>query len=101
VHLGLAAGRRAGVDVLTAWAPFAQAGDVVVLQERSGGRWARVGERALGRDRTASFRVLVPLTGDVEYRVVMPRTAAHGRAVSGPVRIAAAATPRPGRRAPP
>ena len=102
VHLGLAAGGRAGVDLLTARAPFAQAGDVVVLQERSGGTWYRVGERVLGQDHRAFFTVLVPLSGPAEYRVVLPGTAVHGRSVSGWVRVAARlAQVRAARRAPP
>ena len=102
VHLGLAAGGRAGVDLLTARAPFAQAGDVVVLQERSGGTWYRIGERVLGQDHRAVFTVLVPLSGQAEYRVVLPGTTVHGRSVSGWVRVAArSAQVRAARRAPP
>jgi len=88
VHLGLAAGRRAGVSVLTARAPFAQAGDVVILQELSGGGWHGVGERVLGQDHLAFFTVLAPLSGPAEYRVVLPGTAVHGWSVSGWVRVA-------------
>jgi hypothetical protein len=101
VHLGLAAGGRAGLDLLTVRAPFAQAGDVVVLQERSGGTWYRVGERVLGQDHRAFFTVLVPLSGQAEYRVVLPGTTVHGRSVSGWVRVAARlAQVRAARRAP-
>jgi len=82
--------------------PFAQAGDVVVLQERSGGTWYRIGERVLGQDHRAVFTVLVPLSGQAEYRVVLPGTTAHGRSVSGWVRVAArSAQVRAARRAPP
>lgn len=98
VHLGLGPGQQPGMDTLTARAPFADTGDVVVLEERSEGVWYRIGERVLGPDHLASFSVLVPASGEVEYRVVMPRTTAHGSSVSSPVRIAAARS-RPGRRA--
>ena len=49
----------------------------------------RIGEQVLNRDHTASFTVLIPLSGDSDYRVVVPRTTAHGFAVSGQVRITA------------
>ena len=98
VSLDLAPGQRRGMDTLTARAPFAQAGDAVVLERLSGGVWYRIGERALGQDHLAHFSVLVPLSGGAEYRVVMPGTAAHGGSVSGPVRIGAA-RPRTGRSA--
>jgi hypothetical protein len=103
VHLGVAAGQQPGMAVLTARAPFAQAGDAVVLQERSEGIWYRVGERVLDRDHLASFRVLVPLSGGVQYRAILVRTTTHGSSVSGSVWIASrpAARVRPGRRAPP
>jgi hypothetical protein len=83
---------RPGLARLTVGAPFAQAGDVVVLQELSGGVWHRVGVRRLGQDHLAFFTVLRPLSGDVAYRVVIPRTATHGRSVSRTVSLA----PRPG-----
>jgi hypothetical protein len=88
VYLDLAPG-QAGMDVLTARAPFAETGDVVVLQERAGGVWYGVSQRVLGPDRRASFGVLIPSSGDLEYRVLLPRTAAHGSAVSGLVRVGA------------
>jgi hypothetical protein len=94
VTLGLTAGSQPGVGTLTARAPFGQAGDLVVLEERSGGVWYRLGSHALDAERQASFAVLRPVSGDVAYRVVLRRTAAHGAAVSGPVRIPAV---RPGR----
>jgi hypothetical protein len=90
VRLGQTPGRQPGMRLLTARAPFADTGDVVVLEELSGGVWYRVGERVLDQDHLASFSVLVPRSGDVEYRVVLRRTAVHGAAVSGPVRIRAA-----------
>jgi hypothetical protein len=95
VSLRLARG-QAGMDVLTARAPYAQAGDPVVLQERAGGRWYSVDERALGPDHLATFGVLIPASGHLEYRVIMPRTRTHGPAASGPVRIAARTPGRSG-----
>jgi hypothetical protein len=95
VSLDLAAGPRAGLDVLTARAPSAAADGVIVLQKRVGGVWYRVGQRVLGQDHQASFSVLVPASGRVAYRVVLPRTVTHGRSVSPPVRIAARTKPKP------
>jgi len=89
VYVAVIPGRLAGVDRVTVWAPSAQAGDTVVLQELSGGVWHRVGARVLGRYHLASFPVLVPLSGHVEYRVVLPATAAHGWSASRRVRVAA------------
>jgi hypothetical protein len=100
VRLGQAPGRQHGTRLLTARAPFADTGDVVVLEELSDGVWHRVGQRVLGQNHLASFSVLVPRSGGVEYRAVLRRTATHGAAVSGPVRIAAARATR-GRPAPP
>ena len=88
VYLGRAPGLRPGLVTLTATAPFAQAGDVVVLQELSGGVWHRVGVRVLGPDHLASFTVRIPLLAEAAYRVVLPRTADHGRSVSRTVRLA-------------
>jgi hypothetical protein len=95
VSLDVAAGPRAGLDVLTARAPSAAAGGVIVLQKRVGGVWYRVGQRVLGQDHQASFSVLVPASGRVAYRAVLPRTVTHGRSVSPPVRIAARPEPKP------
>ena len=92
VSLDLVPGQQPGMATLTARAPFAQAGNTVVLEERSGGVWYRVGERVLGPDHLASFGVLIPRSGAVPYRVVIPRTAMHGSSVSGQVQLAA---PRP------
>jgi hypothetical protein len=92
VSFGLAPGQQSGMATLTARAPFAQAGNTVVLEEQSGGVWYRIGQRVLGPDHLASFRVLIPRSGTVPYRVVLPRTASPGSSVSGLVRLAA---PRP------
>jgi hypothetical protein len=95
VSLDLAAGPTSGTDTLTAAAAFADAGDVVVLQELSGGKWHRAGERKLGRDLLASFTVDIPASGGHEYRVVLPPTISHGWSASGQVRVAAARSVRP------
>jgi hypothetical protein len=103
VSLHLAPGPKPGMDTLTARAASAGTGDAVVLQERAGGVWYAVGRRALGSGHLASFSVLVPASGQVAYRVVLPRTAEHGRSVSTPVRVGTRAgkAKKPGRRAPP
>jgi hypothetical protein len=88
VSLSMAPG-QAGLETLTARAPYADPGDAVVLQELSGGVWYRVGTRALGRDHLASFTVLIPASAGVEYRVILPGTARHGSSVSGRVRVTA------------
>jgi hypothetical protein len=97
VSLQLAAGGSPGVDTLTATVPFADTGDVVVLQELSGGSWHAVGQRALDQDHLASFTVRIPKSGHREYRVVVPPTRSHGSSVSGRVRVAAQAAPSSGK----
>jgi hypothetical protein len=87
VFLDVTPGLLPGRDRLTVLAPFADPGDVVVLQERSGGVWHRVAAHGLGLDDRTFFSVLIPAAGDAEYRVVLPRTIAHGRSVSSPVPI--------------
>jgi hypothetical protein len=88
VVLDVTPGLLPGRDKLTVLAPFADPGDVVVLLERSGGSWHPVAAHALGPDDRAFFSVLIPAAADAEYRVVLPRTIAHGRSVSRPVQIA-------------
>jgi hypothetical protein len=87
VFLDVTPGLLPDRDRLTVLAPFADPGDVVVLQERSGGVWHRVAAHVLGPDDRAFFSVLIPAAGNAEYRVVLPRTIAHGRSVSSPVPI--------------
>ncbi len=89
VDLHLAPGQRPGVDLLTAVAPFADTGDLVILQELSGGEWHSIGMHVLDRDHRTSFAVHIPASGDQEYRVVIPQTSSHGLSVSGQVRVAA------------
>ncbi len=89
VSLHVGRGRSPGVDTLTATAPFADPGDVVILQELSGGGWHSVVEHALDRDHTASFTIRLPKSGGLEYRAVIPPTYSHGSSVSGQVRVAA------------
>lgn len=89
VYVAVVPGLLARVDRLTIWVPYAPAGDAVVLQELSGGVWHRVGERLLGQYHLARFTVLVPLSGHVEYRVVLPATTAHGWSASRWIRVAA------------
>jgi hypothetical protein len=91
VSLQLGPGPSSGVDTLTATAPFADTGDVVVLQELSDGNWHGVGQRALDQDHLATFTVRIPKSGGREYRVVIAPTRSHGRSVSGRVLVAAQA----------
>jgi hypothetical protein len=95
VFLHLTKGGQAGTDRLTAVAPFAEAGDFVVFQERSGGAWRSIGEVPLDRGHQASFTVRIPVSGAAVYRVVLPPTKRHGRSVSGQVRVAARRQPTP------
>jgi len=88
VSLDMAPGLLPGRARLTVTAPLADPGDVVVLQKWSGGAWRPVAAHLLGPGHRAFFTVLIPAVGGAEYRVVLPRTIAHGRSVSGPVRIA-------------
>ena len=87
VFLDVTPGLLPGRDRLTVLAPFADPGDVVVLRERSGGVWHRVAAHVLGPNDRTFFSVLIPAAGNAEYRVVLPRTIAHGRSVSNPVQI--------------
>lgn len=98
VSLHVAAGRKPGTDLLTAVAPFADTGDPVVLQELSGDVWRSIGKHTLDQGHQTSFTVRIPSSGDLEYRVVLPRTSHHGRSRSSQVRVAAARsepTPQP------
>ena len=100
VSLHLAAGRKRGTDLLTAVAPFADPGDPIVLQERSGKVWRSIGEHSLDQRHQAFFTVRIPASGDLEYRVVLPRTSRHGRSRSSQVRVGPARpepTPQPTR----
>jgi hypothetical protein len=88
VSLHLAAGRKPGTELLTAVAPFADAGDAVILQEWSGKDWRSVGQHLLNQGHQAYFTVRIPASGGLEFRVVLPPTRRHGRSVSGRVRVA-------------
>jgi hypothetical protein len=97
VSLQLAAGGSSGTDTLTATAPFADTGDVVVLQELSGGSWHSIGQHELDPNHVASFTVRIPKSGDREYRVVIPPTRSHGWSASGRVRVSAQAATSSGK----
>jgi hypothetical protein len=101
VYLDVTAGKKPGTDVLTATAPFADTGDVVVLQELSGGRWHSVRRHLLDAEHQASFTVRIPGSGDLVYRVVLRRTSFHGPSASGQVWIAATSGPVPAPTRPP
>jgi hypothetical protein len=61
--------------------PPAAPGDIVVLQELSGGTWIDVTTRQLGPQGWASF----PMVAGQTYRVTLRATFTHGRALSAPV----------------
>jgi hypothetical protein len=66
---------------LTVRAFGAAPGEVVILQELSGGAWINVTTRKLGPQGGAAFPVISGQT----YRVALRPTLTHGRAVSTPV----------------
>ena len=65
----------------SALAPAAP-GDIVVLQELSGGVWIDVTTRVLGPQGQATF----PVVSGQAYRVALRATITHGRAVSAAVK---------------
>jgi len=88
VSLRQVPGLLAGTRILIATAGFANAGDVIVLQELSGTTWYTIRGHVLDGDHQTTFTVLTPRSADRYYRVVIPRTVAHGTSVSGQVVLA-------------
>lgn len=68
--------------------PLAQPGDVVQLEDFVHGHWQRLHTHRLHRGGKTEFSVVARKIS-VTYRVVLPATAAHSRAVSDPVSVAA------------
>jgi hypothetical protein len=86
VSLGLQAGSGGATDVLTVSAPYAQNGDVVVLQVSSGGGpWTYLRQGRLGVLRRASFLVSASRLANDEIRAVLLPTGLHAGSVSAPV----------------
>jgi hypothetical protein len=73
-------------DRLVASARFGDPGDVVVLQELSGGAWRNVATQTLGAGHRAIFKVPASASPGPYYRTVLAATGAHGPGVSGLVR---------------
>ena len=72
-------------DRLVASARFGDPGDVVVLQELSGGTWRSVATQTLGAGHRATFEVPASASPGPYYRVVLQATGTHGPGVSRPV----------------
>jgi hypothetical protein len=75
-------------DRLVATARFGDPGDVVVLQELSGGAWQNVATQTLDAGHRATFEVPASDSPGQDYRVMLQATGTHGPGVSGPVRRA-------------
>ena len=84
----VAAGPGGRGDVLTASSPFASPGDVVVLEQWSGGRWHNVQAHSLNGSRQVSFMVRAPAKPQ-QYRAVLLGTVAHGTSVSATITVRA------------
>jgi hypothetical protein len=89
VDLYLVRGQLPDLETLTARAWFAEPGDAAELQELSAGVWYQIGKQVISQDHLATFTVLIPASGDLEYRVVIPATIAHGSSVSDQLRVTA------------
>jgi hypothetical protein len=87
VAVALASGPTARTDLLTVSCRFGDAGDAVVLQLRILGEWRSLRLGLLDGQHEVVFTVRVPRTVAWIYRVVLPATVAHGRAVSSRVTV--------------
>jgi hypothetical protein len=75
-------------DALTVSVPFAQAGDVVVLQvSAGGGAWTYLRQGTLGVLHRASFQLSTTRLGNDEIRAVLQPTGLHDRSVSAPIEV--------------
>ncbi len=74
-----------GTDRLAASARFGDVGDVMQLQELSGGVWQSVASGVLDVGHQASFAVPARHSAGRYYRVLLEATKAHGASVSTPV----------------
>jgi hypothetical protein len=77
-------------DVLTVSVPYAQRGDVVVLQvSASGGAWTYLRQGTLTVLHRASFLLSTTRLGDDEVRAVLLPTGLHNGSVSAPITVPA------------
>ncbi len=88
VTLGMAPGPGKGIVDLLASAPLAQQGDMVELQDWTGGQWKALRSRRLDKSEQITFSVALRRVS-VTYRVVLLATAGHGQAVSNQVVVPA------------
>ncbi len=87
VSLALQAGSRK-TDVLTVSAPYAQSGDVVVLQvSADGGAWTYLRQGTLTVLHRASFPLSATRLGSDEVRAVLLATGLHDASVSTPMTV--------------
>jgi hypothetical protein len=87
VAVALASGPTARTDLLTVSCRFADTGDAVVLELRILGAWRSLRLGLLDAQHEVVFTVRLPRTVALVYRVMLPATAAHGRAVSSRVTV--------------
>lgn len=86
VSLGLQAGSGGATDVLTVSAPYAQRGDVVVLQvSADGGAWTYLRQDTLGVLHGAVFVVSAARLTSDQIRAVLLPTGLHAGSASAPV----------------
>jgi len=89
VSLTAGPGGRVGSERLTASSPYA-VGSAAILQIRAGGIWKTLRSRPIGSTGQVVFGVRLQRHQRV-YRVVVPRTAQHGRGISNPALVPARA----------
>jgi len=88
VYLRLVRHPLLGIAVATARAGLADVGDIVILQELSGGTWVPVSQQVLGADHRAYFTVPIPRGTGQDFRVELPGTITHGSSASSQVWLA-------------
>ncbi len=89
VSVTVGTGPRRRAAVLTVTIPLADPGDLVVLQVRADGGWQILRAHRLGPAGQTVFQVKLRRRAQ-EYRVLLLRTASHGRSVSSPVLVSPA-----------
>ncbi|HTW20820.1 MAG TPA: hypothetical protein VME70_11490 [Mycobacteriales bacterium] len=79
--LGVATSPAGSSYVVTVTATGAEAGDPVLLQRRTAAGWVAVTQTQVDSTGGAEFSVPIPQRA-IRYRVILPRTSAHGFAVA-------------------